>query len=313
MDQLSTPIALFIFNRADTVRLVMERIAAVRPKTLFVIADGPRSDRPEDAERCRLARETVLSAIDWPCEVVRRFSDVNLGCDPNIVAGYGYVFSQVEDAISLEDDCVAEVSFFRYCEEMLDRYRDCGQVMHVCGINPLGRWLGAGDSYLFSRECQFGCGFATWRRAWRFYDDAMVSWRAHRARGTNCPPWFTTEVARFFNSYGNDIPVNWDYKWAYAIMANSGVSIVPAGNLIANVGFGPEATHCTTPKPPEPTYALDFPLTHPPSLVVDRSFDGALRRRYSHKLHRRIQRRIERLVQQFVNSGELIAPGQRKG
>lgn len=296
MEQLSTPIVLFIFNRADTVRLVMERIAAVRPKTLFVVADGPRSHRQDDAERCCLARETVLSAIDWPCEVVRRFSDVNLGCDPNIVAGYDYVFSQVEEAISLEDDCVAEISFFGFCEEMLDRYRDCGQVMHVCGINPLDRWTGSGDSYLFSRECQFGWGFATWRRAWRFYDDAMLSWQAHRARRTNGPPWFTPDVADFFNGFGAAIPENWDYKWAYAILANAGVSIVPRGNLIANVGFGPDATHCTTPKPPEPTYPLEFPLVHPPSIAVDRDFDIALRRRYSRKLHRRILRRLQRMI-----------------
>jgi hypothetical protein len=296
MDQLSTPIVLFIFNRADTVRQVMERIAAVRPKTLFVVADGPRPHRPEDAERCRLARDTVLKAIDWPCELVRRFSDVNLGCDPNIVGGYNYVFSQVEDAISLEDDCVAEVSFFRYCQEMLARYRDCGQVMHVCGINPLDRWPGAGDSYFFSRDCQFGWGFATWRRAWRFYDDAMASWKAHRARGTNRPPWFTTDVTDFFNGFGDTVPENWDYKWAYAIMANSGVSIVPSGNLIANVGFGPDATHCTTAKPPEPTYPLEFPLVHPPSIAVDRAFDMALRRRYSRRLSRRMLRRLHAIM-----------------
>jgi len=296
MDQLSTPIVLFIFNRADTVRQVMDRIAAVRPKTLFVVADGPRPHRPEDAERCRLARDTVLQAIDWPCELVRRFSDVNLGCDPNIVAGYNYVFSQVEEAISLEDDCVAEVSFFRYCQEMLDSYRDCGQVMHVCGFNPLDRWRSGDDSYFFSRECQFGWGFATWRRAWRFYDDAMTSWKLHRKRGTNRPPWFTNDVADFFNSYGDELPENWDYKWAYAIMANGGTSIVPAGNLIANVGFGPDATHCTTPKPPEPTYPLEFPLIHPPSIAVDRAFDISLRRRYSRRLSRRILRRLHAIM-----------------
>lgn len=299
MDQLTTPIVLFIFNRADTVRLVMERIAAVRPKTLFVVADGPRPHRREDVERCRLARETVLQAVTWPCEVVRRFSDMNLGCDPNIVAGYDYVFSQVEEAISLEDDCVAEVSFFAYCQEMLDRYRDCGQVMHVCGINPLGRWRSGDDSYFFSRECQFGCGFATWRRAWRFYDDAMSSWKVHRERGTNRFPWFAPEVAEFFNAYGDRIPENWDFKWAYAVLANAGISVVPKGNLIANVGFGPEATHCTTPKAPDPTYALEFPLTHPASIAADRNFDLALRRRYSQKLHHRVERRLRRFVKGF--------------
>jgi hypothetical protein len=302
MDQLSTPIVLFIFNRADTVRLVMERIAAVRPKTLFVVADGPRQHRPEDADRCRLARETVLQAIAWPCEVVRRFSDVNLGCDPNIVAGYNYVFSQVEDAISLEDDCVAEISFFRYCEEMLNCYRDCGQVMHVCGINPLDRWRSGDDSYFFSRECQFGCGFATWRRAWRFYDDAMTSWKLHRKRGTNRPPWFTNDVANFFNSYGDEIPENWDFKWAYAIMANSGLSIVPAANLIANVGFGPDATHCTTPKPPEPTYPIEFPLVQPSSIAVDRDYDIAFRKRFSRTLRRRIVRRLGWLVRRIKDA-----------
>jgi hypothetical protein len=124
----------------------------------------------------------------------------------------------------------------------------------------------------------------------------MPSWKAHRARGTNRPPWFTSDVADFFNAYGDFIPENWDYKWAYAILANSGVSIVPAGNLVANVGFGPEATHCTTSKPPEPTYPLAIPLTHPPSIAVDQSFDVALRRHFSRRLDHRIFRRLRGMM-----------------
>src|SRR5439155_1136829 len=111
------PIVLFIFNRPDTTQRVLETIRSQKPKTLFVIADGPRSHRPEDSERCNQTRQ-LIETIDWPCEIIKHYSDTNLGCGIRIVSGLDFVFSQVEKAIIFEDDCVAQPSFFRYCEDL---------------------------------------------------------------------------------------------------------------------------------------------------------------------------------------------------
>jgi hypothetical protein len=296
----STPVAIFLFRRPAAVRALMERVAAARPATLFLLADGPRIGHPDDAEQCRAAREEVFKNLTWHCEVVRKFSDVNLGCNANIVGGCNYIFSQVERAIILEDDCIPEVSFFSYCEELLDRYSESGQVMHICGYNPLACWKGDGNSYLFSHECQFAWGWASWRRSWRFYDDAMTSWSQHRASGTNRPPWFNQEVSDFFNSFGPSLPETWDYRLAYAILANSGVSIVPKRNMVANVGHGTYGTHSTTYQPPEPTWPLLTPLRHPPSIVVDRDFDICFRNKFSRKVRHRLRRRIGSIMRRLL-------------
>ena len=287
-----TPVAIFLFRRPEAVRRLMERVATARPSRLYLIADGPRVDNPGEHDLCTAARQEALRHVTWPCELIQRFSGENLGCNRSIVGGCDFVFSDVDRAIILEDDCLPEPSFFQYCEELLDRYEHCGQVMHICGYNPLKAWQGDSASYLFSHECQFAWGWASWRRAWHFYDDAMESWTRHRQDGTNQPPWFTREVSDFFNAYGDRLPETWDYRWAYAILANRGISIVPKRNMVANIGHGVGGTHSTTYREPERTSPMTFPMTHPASITPDRTFDQAFRNHFSRSLWHRARRRL---------------------
>jgi len=129
---LSTPVALILFNRPELVKAVFEQIAEAKPKVLLIIADGPRS--PLDAQRCLEAR-SVIKRVNWDCEVVTNIADKNLGCRQRVVSGLNWVFSLVEDAIILEDDCVPHQSFFRYCETLLDYYRHDERVMEISGCN----------------------------------------------------------------------------------------------------------------------------------------------------------------------------------
>jgi hypothetical protein len=52
----SSSVLLIIFNRPDTTLLVFEEIKKVRPYRLFIAADGPRMDRPEDIVLCAASR-----------------------------------------------------------------------------------------------------------------------------------------------------------------------------------------------------------------------------------------------------------------
>src|SRR5690349_16037042 len=112
MDQLETPVALFIFNRYEATRRTLDQIRRVRPKCLFVVADGPRPERAGEVERCRLTRE-LISTIDWACEVKTNYSSVNLGCGRRMSSGISWVFDHASEAIFLEDDCLASPGFFR--------------------------------------------------------------------------------------------------------------------------------------------------------------------------------------------------------
>jgi GT2 family glycosyltransferase len=110
---IETPVVLIIFNRPKLTEAVLNALARVRPRTLLVVADGPRPDSPGDAQACEAAR-AVIERVDWNCEVIKNYSNVNLGCGRRPASGISWALQQVEEAIILEDDCVPHPSSFGF-------------------------------------------------------------------------------------------------------------------------------------------------------------------------------------------------------
>jgi hypothetical protein len=176
--QIKTPVAFLVFNCPDTTIRVFEEIRCARPPKLLVVADGPRADRPGEADKCQAVR-AVIETVDWPCEVLKNYSDVNLGCKIRVSSGLDWVFEQVEEAIILEGDCLPHPTFFRFCEELLETYRDDERIGMISGDNfQFGRKRGDA-SYYFSRYNHIW-GWASWRRAWQHYDRNMAIWPKFR-------------------------------------------------------------------------------------------------------------------------------------
>ena len=147
--KLTTPVAFIIFNRPDTTRIVFEEIKKAKPEKLLIIADGPRNNKPGEKERCAETR-AIVENIDWECEVLRNYSDKNMGCKNRVASGLNWVFENVEEAIILEDDCLPDQSFFRYCQELLEKYRDDKRIMLIAGDNMLFENNKQKYSYYFS-------------------------------------------------------------------------------------------------------------------------------------------------------------------
>lgn len=273
-----TPVVLLVFNRPDTTRRVMEVVREVKPSKLFVVADGPRTDRPREAEQCAAVR-SVVETVDWPCDVRTNYCDMNLGCRRRVSTGLTWVFDQVEEAVILEDDCVPHPSFFRYCDELLVRYRQSSQVMLISGDNfQMGRQR-TPYSYYFSRHPHIW-GWATWRRAWQFYDDEMRLWPEVRD-GRWLKDLFGSEsVARYWRSRLQQVYENrldsWGYRWAFACWMQHGLSILPNVNLVTNVGFSAQATHTRGASRLANLAAseMKFPLRHPGFMIPDQRADG---------------------------------------
>ena len=265
--RLTVPVALFIFNRPDLTRQVFARIREARPERLLIIADGPRNDRPGESELCAAARTTV-ETIDWDCDVERNFSDINLGCRKRVSSGLDWVFSQREEAIILEDDCLPDGSFFRYCAELLERYRRDERVVSISGDNFQGghRWTDA--DYYFSRHPHVW-GWASWRRVWQHYDVRMKSWPEDRDRGWLNEVFADPRMARYWSEtfeavYRGEIDT-WDHQWTYNCWRMNGFAALPEVNLISNIGFGRDATHTRRQSrfSAMATSPLSFPLRHP--------------------------------------------------
>ena len=274
----SVPVVFAIFNRPDTTRQVFETIRAAKPTTLLVVADGPRATRPEEAEKCAAAR-AIIDEVDWDCEVKRNFAETNMGCRLRLASGLTWAFERVDKAIILEDDTVPSASFFAYCAELLDRYENDERVMTLGGQNSLFGHARTVDSYYFSRipHCW---GWATWRRAWAKYDLNMTYWPEIRDRklfdqffSTMSERYYWTSILQYVYDGNLD---TWDYQLAYSVWANSGLNIVPARNLVRNIGFQrADATHTTGDSIFSSLSAeeLDFPLAHPAIILADSAKD----------------------------------------
>lgn len=264
---LKTPVAFIIFNRPDTTERVFAEIAKAKPPKLLVVADGPRKTRPGEAEKCAATR-AIIDRVDWDCEVLTNYSDVNLGCKNRVASGLDWVFEQVPEAIILEDDCLPHPTFFRYCEELLARYRDDERIGMITGDNfQFGQKRGDA-SYYFSRYNHIW-GWASWRRAWQHYDRDVKIWPELRDDG-----WLEALIkdpgekkfwAKTYQSIYEGRIDTWDYQWGLATWAQGMVSVIPSVNLISNIGFGADATHThgASPYATMPATAIDFPLRHP--------------------------------------------------
>jgi len=284
-----TPIAFFVFNRPQVTQKVFAFIREVRPTKLYIVADGPRIGHDGEIENCINTRRVVMENIDWPCEIHTNFSERNLGCKWRMSSGIDWVFSKEENAIILEDDCVPDLSFFVFCEELLRYYRDDPRIMSICGGNYQEGRVRNSYSYYFSKYPRIW-GWATWRRAWHYYDVNMRLWPEFRDGGWLLDYFSGNEVAaRYWHSYSETVFKNridtWDLQWQFAHWVHGGVTIIPNKNMISNIGYGDDATHTKYDNDPRanlPLQSMDFPLKHPKFFVTDHFQDTFTQKRDYH-------------------------------
>jgi hypothetical protein len=279
--KLTTPVALLVFNRPEATARVFAAIREARPTQLLVVADGPRMDHVDEGRRCEEVRE-IVGRVDWPCKVQQNYSDINLGCKQRVASGLDWVFKQVEEAIILEDDCLPDQTFFRFCQEMLYRYRNDIRVTSISGTNLLGRWKDDMQSFHFSFYSGIW-GWASWRRAWHFYDVDMLLWRDPKSRlrikdvlgnGRLFQMW-ALEFDRVTDGHID----TWDYQWTFAQLMQSGLTLTSAVNLVSNIGFNAHATHTINPNnsfSEISTFPCRDPLKMNHAVLADHDYDAAL-------------------------------------
>lgn len=275
--KLATPVALLIFNRPDTTERVFKEIAKARPPKLLVVADGARPNKLGEVEKCAQTR-AILKQVDWDCEVLTNFADTNMGCKLRVSSGIDWIFQTVEEAIILEDDCLPEQSFFRFCEEMLIRYRHNERIGMVSGGNlQFGNKRGT-NSYYFSRYTHIW-GWACWRRAWQHYDRDLTQWPQFRDEGWIEALFKTTGEQEYWRNsfqlvYEGKLDT-WDCSWTFTALTRGLLQVAPNVNLISNIGFGPDATHTHTVgiHANMKTEPMEFPLTHPTFILPDPAAD----------------------------------------
>jgi hypothetical protein len=275
--KITTPVALFIFNRPDTTKKVFEEIRKAEPERLFVIADGPRQNVERDKELCKLTRE-ITQNIDWNCKVTRDYAVENYGLRKRVSSGLAQMFNSVDEAIILEDDCIPHQSFFPFCQELLETYHDEKKVMMISGNNFFDELKNKEYSYHFSSFNHIW-GWATWKRAWNLYNDEMEDWPNLREGGFLSNILQDDVSVNYYKTIFQEVYENkinsWAYRWLYSMLRKDGLSIVPSKNLVTNIGFGTEATNARSNSHRTANIIaeeIEFPLKHPP--ITERDLEA---------------------------------------
>ena len=274
MQSLKTPVLFLVFNRLDTTKKVFDAIKKAKPPRLYIGSDGPRERKEGEAEEVKAIREYVLSSIDWDCEVKTLFRDSNLGCGKAVSEAITWFFNHEEKGIILEDDCLPAYSFFRFCEELLEKFKDDERIMKIAGYNMFWYKIDFECDYYFS-NFGFAWGWASWNRAWKLYDFEMKKWgRIRNSAIIRKQPFFKERNIVFEDTYNKKIDT-WDYQWDFAFAINGGLSVIPRVNLIQNIGFRSDATHTKNRDLTRelPYNEISFPLKHNDIILPNHEYE----------------------------------------
>jgi hypothetical protein len=232
--KLTTPVLFLIFNRLETTKKVFAEIKKAKPAKLYIAADGPRNE--EEKKKTDAVREYVLKNIDWPCKVKTLFREKNLGCKYAVSSAITWFFENVEQGIILEDDCLPSQSFFRFCQELLERYNKEEKVFGISGYNMIEeKTINLSESYFFLNSTSIW-GWATWKRAWEKYD-VEIHKKISFLDIIKISKIFTffgfTQNIMFFKKSNK----TWDYQLEFSTSKEGSLWIIPKDNLVENIGF----------------------------------------------------------------------------
>lgn len=275
------PVLFVIFKRVDQTEKVFEAIKVAKPPKLFVVSDGARPQVPgetELVERCR----KITEQVDWDCEVSRLYRAENLGSYYSIPDGISWFFSNVEEGVVLEDDCLPAPTFFRYCETLLEKHRNDSRIWWINGTNiDFQHNETHGNGYMFSKYPN-SWGWASWRSRWQAHDQSMQHWRDSRKKKDNPVNSLPFQKKLYWKSvfdWAAAFP-NWDYRVVCTCALNGGLACVPKVNQIKNIGIGDKYAVHTRSKDDVlgemTTSEMQFPLEYEERVETNTELDEHL-------------------------------------
>jgi hypothetical protein len=305
---INVPVRINIWIRPECQKKQFKIIQEARPSILFIQSDGGRNE--QEWEAINNNRRLIENGIDWDCTIYRIYENCNNGLYSMGKKVASFIWTKVDRCIFLEDDVLPSVSFFGYCAELLERYKDDQRIEVICGMNHLGKYENVNSDYFFSREGSIW-GIATWRRVmaerdrYDFSSDSYVmSLLKHRTRHNRI---FQKQLYSYTKKgfYKGHIPGG-EFWYIFDIYAQNRLQIVPKLNLVSNIGCTRNSTHSDDisqlPKGLRrifnmKIYEIEFPLNHPKYVIPDTNYEKKRNRIMGHNytiIH--VTRLIEKLM-----------------
>lgn len=277
--EVQTPILVIAFNRPDHLAVLLDRLREVHPSTVYFAVDGPREEKQDERDRVQAVRD-LIAAIDWIPQKQTLIHDSNLGCGRGVSTAISWFFEHETEGIICEDDIIPDPSFFAYCTELLDRYRDDERVFAISGCNfvPPEHITRPELAYRFSQVPHIW-GWATWKRSWENYSLDIENWRSrlparelfNRAGRSVSGAAYWASVFRVLARKEVD---TWDGQLVLASMAANQWTATSNTNLVRNIGFDEQATHTFEDRNElTPVGSIDLPLAEVP-VEVDEHADA---------------------------------------
>lgn len=250
-NSFKTPVCILLFRRSETLPQIFSVLRKVKPRKVYLRSDEGRTDK-EKTDVAKV-RELALSLIDWDCEIVKDFAAVNRGVYKNIGLGAMEIFDKEEQCIFIEDDNLPNESFFSYCEQMLDYYKNDDKTLLVCGTNYGGDRFIKCKTDCFRVKALLPCGWASWSSKFKKYYPLLLE-------DVDSPQFKKTFLKKYKkkalgkqqlksimferNKYLKEKSFNsWDFHLIESVMMNDLYVISPKVNLIRNIGIDTFSTH----------------------------------------------------------------------
>lgn len=286
------PVRLNVFVRPEALKEVFDVIREARPSILFLVSDGPRDTVPTDKERIEASRR-VVEDIDWDCRVHKLYSEKNQGMYTTGKNAWEYIFNIVDRCIMLEDDVVPSVCFFRFCAELLEKYKNDLRISRICGMNHLGYYKEPNSDYFFSKEGSIW-GYAIWKRTYENYDyDFGYGKDKYVLNRLKENTKHEKKMMRKYYGYANGYYVDGhtagsEFFFECAVDLYNQLNLVATKNMICNIGVGDGSTHSADSLKELPkgirriffmeTYEHEFPLRHPKFVIEDKNYQRKVNR-----------------------------------
>lgn len=287
--KIHTGVFITCFTRSCYLDNLISILREVKPPFIFIASDGPRKGNEEDMVKITKCRKE-FEKIDWDCKVFKFYSDENLGILKNNYYNLKKVFEVVDRVILLEDDMKPSLSFFYFCDELLEKYKDDYRIQRICGGNFIGNYKEVSSDYFFARCVYSGAG-AIWKRSfyqndWQYFflEDDYSRRCFNSLCDHNFISKFKKDVLNQKESYSDKQEVlSFEKYYRTNFFLQSQTNLFPKKNLVRNQGISKESTHNGDninlfPKKIRKQflieiYNLDFPLKHPNYIMNDLSFE----------------------------------------
>lgn len=315
---IDVPVFLMFFVRPNELTLTFNAIKKARPSTLILVSDGPRLTHVNDKELNEKCKQ-IVSEIDWECTVYQKYSDINQGMFVTAYESFKWAFEKVDKFIFLEDDVVPNNSFFKFCETLLEKYKNDLRVHTICGMNHNEVYTKPTADYFFSKAGSIW-GFAIWKRTFEsfeynlaFNDDEYAKNLLIKSYPKNFQKKIKQEIEskrKLFlekNKMGDFELVN-----GASFFLQNGLMIVPTKNLISCHGISENAEHNVNNPKKTPkairrlfnmkTYEMQFPLQHPKYVIADTEYESMVHKIMGNSNFIKFSRRIEAIIRQFIYS-----------